>query len=118
MTGRGIRLRKSSLVALPPAEGPASVPAGAAPAAPPPPALQPLPFFDKCRAYDLPDRIKAAGMYPFFRVIESAQDPEVRIDGKTLVMLGSNNYLGLTNHPKVKEAAIKAVQQFGTGCGG
>jgi len=75
-------------------------------------------FFEKCRTYDVPDRIMAAGVWPYFRVIESAQDPEVRIDGKTLVMLGSNNYLGLTNHPKVKEAAIQAVARYGTGCAG
>ena len=75
-------------------------------------------FFDKCRAYDVPDQIMAAGVWPYFRVIESAQDPEVRIDGKTLVMLGSNNYLGLTNHPKVKEAAIQAVARYGSGCAG
>jgi 8-amino-7-oxononanoate synthase len=60
----------------------------------------------------------AAGVFPYFRVIESAQDPEVRIDGKNLVMLGSNNYLGLTNHPKVKEAAIQAVARYGSGCAG
>ncbi|HWC66322.1 MAG TPA: pyridoxal phosphate-dependent aminotransferase family protein, partial [Thermoanaerobaculia bacterium] len=60
----------------------------------------------------------AAGVYPYFRVIDTAQDPEVRIDGKSLVMLGSNNYLGLTNHPKVKEAAIQAVARFGSGCAG
>lgn len=75
-------------------------------------------LFDKCRAYDIPDKIKAAGLWTYFRAIESAQDPEVFIDGQKLVMLGSNNYLGLTNHPKVKEAAIEAVQKFGTGCGG
>lgn len=75
-------------------------------------------LFDKCRAYDIPDKIKAAGLWTYFRAIESAQDPEVFIDGQKLVMLGSNNYLGLTNHPKVKEAAIDAVQKFGTGCGG
>jgi 8-amino-7-oxononanoate synthase len=75
-------------------------------------------FFDKCRTYDEPDRIMAAGVWPYFRVIESAQDPEVRIDGKTLVMLGSNNYLGLTNHPKVKEAAAQAVARYGSGCAG
>jgi 8-amino-7-oxononanoate synthase len=79
---------------------------------------RPIPFFDKCRAYDHPDRVKAAGIYPYFRVIESAQDPEVIIAGQRLVMLGSNNYLGLTNHPKVKEAAIDAVRRYGTGCGG
>jgi 8-amino-7-oxononanoate synthase len=77
-----------------------------------------LPFFEKCRTYDLPDRIKAAGVYAYFRALESAQDPEVLIGGQKLVMLGSNNYLGLTNHPKVKEASIKAVEKYGTGCGG
>jgi 8-amino-7-oxononanoate synthase len=109
-------LRKSSVVALTRASDaqPTGLPQGPTLASAP----SPLPFFDKCRAYDLPDRIKAAGTYPYFRVIESAQDPEVIVGGKPLVMLGSNNYLGLTNHPKVKEAAIRAVQQFGTGCGG
>jgi len=75
-------------------------------------------IFEKCRVYDVPDRIIAAGVWPYFRVIDSAQDPEVRIDGKTLVMLGSNNYLGLTNHPKVKEAASQAVMRYGSGCAG
>jgi 8-amino-7-oxononanoate synthase len=75
-------------------------------------------FFDKCRSYDEPDRLMAAGLFPYFRVIESAQDPEVRIAGRTLVMLGSNNYLGLTNHPKVKEAAAQAVVRYGSGCAG
>lgn len=75
-------------------------------------------FFDKCRTYDEPDRIMAAGLYPYFRVIESAQDPEVKIDGKSLIMLGSNNYLGLTNHPRVKEAAAAAIRLYGSGCAG
>jgi 8-amino-7-oxononanoate synthase len=74
--------------------------------------------FDKCRAYDEPDLIMAAGLWPYFRVLQSAQDPEVRIDGRTLVMLGSNNYLGLTNHPRVKEAAVEAVRKYGSGCAG
>ena len=74
--------------------------------------------FDKCRSYDVPDRLIAAGVFPYFRVIESAQDPEVRIGGRSLVMLGSNNYLGLTNHPKVKEAAAQAVVRYGSGCAG
>src|SRR5688500_6117215 len=104
--GWGIRLRKSSVVAPP---RPAAAARLAPHVAPPgPPSAGPVPFFAKCRAYDVPDRIMAAGVYPYFRVIESAQDPEVRIAGKSLVMLGSNNYLGLTNYPKVKEAAIKA----------
>lgn len=76
------------------------------------------PIFDKCRTYDVPQKMQAAGLYPYFRAIESAQDPEVIMDGQRLVMLGSNNYLGLTNHPKVKEAAIKAIEKYGTGCAG
>jgi len=77
-----------------------------------------LAIFDKVKAYDIPAKIKAAGLWTYFRAIESAQDPEVIIDGQKLVMLGSNNYLGLTNDPRVKEAAIDAVQRFGTGCAG
>ncbi|HYV40985.1 MAG TPA: aminotransferase class I/II-fold pyridoxal phosphate-dependent enzyme, partial [Thermoanaerobaculia bacterium] len=57
-------------------------------------------------------------MYSFFRVIESAQDPEVSIGGRRLIMLGSNNYLGLTNDPRVKEAAIEAIRRYGSGCAG
>ena len=89
-------------------------------AAPAAPRARPagIALFDKCRAYDVPQKIKAAGVWTYFRAIESAQDPEVYIDGQKLVMLGSNNYLGLTNHPKVKEAAIEAVRKFGTGCAG
>jgi 8-amino-7-oxononanoate synthase len=77
-----------------------------------------VPFFEKCRLYDEPDRIMAAGVWPYFRVIESAQDPEVTFEGRPLIMLGSNNYLGLTNHPKVKEAAVAAIRRYGSGCAG
>jgi 8-amino-7-oxononanoate synthase len=76
------------------------------------------PFFDKCYRYDVAERIRQTGMYSFFRVIESAQDPEVSIGGRRLIMLGSNNYLGLTNHPRVKEAAIEAIRRYGSGCAG
>ncbi|MBM3334648.1 aminotransferase class I/II-fold pyridoxal phosphate-dependent enzyme [Candidatus Sumerlaeota bacterium] len=58
------------------------------------------------------------GCYPYFRVIESAQDTEVIVGGRRMLMMGSNSYLGLTNHPKVKEAAIKAIERYGTGCAG
>ncbi|MGC8830695.1 MAG: aminotransferase class I/II-fold pyridoxal phosphate-dependent enzyme [Verrucomicrobiia bacterium] len=58
------------------------------------------------------------GLYPYFRTISSAQDTEVIINGKKVLMLGSNSYLGLTNHPKIKEAAKAAVERFGTGCAG
>jgi 8-amino-7-oxononanoate synthase len=60
----------------------------------------------------------SAGIYPYFRVIESAQDPEVIMNGRRMIMVGSNNYLGLTNHPAVKEAAIEAVKKYGSGCAG
>ncbi len=78
----------------------------------------PVPFFDKCYRYDVAERVRQAGVYSFFRVIESAQDPEVSIGGRRLIMLGSNNYLGLTNHPRVKEAAIEAIRRYGSGCAG
>ena len=58
------------------------------------------------------------GWHPYFKVVESEQGAEAVVDGKKMVMVGSNNYLGLTNHPKVKEAVVKAVKQYGTGCTG
>jgi 8-amino-7-oxononanoate synthase len=61
---------------------------------------------------------KLKGIYPYFRVIESDQDTVVTINGKKVLMFGSNAYLGLTNHPKVKEAAIEAVKKYGTGMAG
>lgn len=64
------------------------------------------------------EQIKSLGLYPYFRAIESAQDTEVSINGKPVLMFGSNSYLGLTNHPKVKEAAINAIRKYGTGCAG
>jgi len=76
------------------------------------------PFFEKCEKFDEARRVQRAGLYSFFRVVESAQDPEVRIEGRRLLMLGSNNYLGLTNDPRVKEAAIEAVRKYGSGCAG
>jgi len=72
----------------------------------------------KLAKYDLPQKAKAAGIYPYFRTIESDQNTEVIIDGKKVLMFGSNAYLGLTNHPKVKEAIIEAVKKYGSGCAG
>jgi 8-amino-7-oxononanoate synthase len=60
----------------------------------------------------------AAGFYPYFHVVESQQDPELIVEGKKMIMLGSNNYLGLTSHPEVKAAAIEAVKKYGSGCAG
>lgn len=68
--------------------------------------------------YDEPQKVKAAGVYPYFRPIESDQDTVVTIDGKRVLMFGSNSYLGLTNHPRLKEASIKAIEKYGTGCAG
>jgi 8-amino-7-oxononanoate synthase len=75
-------------------------------------------LLNRIRVYDTPDKLKKANLYPYFRVIESEQDTEVIIDGKPVLMFGSNSYLGLTNHPKLKEAAQRATRQYGTGCAG
>jgi 8-amino-7-oxononanoate synthase len=75
--------------------------------------------FEKClRIYEQTQGLRASGHYFFFRKLESAQDSEVVVNGKRVIMIGSNNYLGLTNHPRVKEAAIKAIERFGSGCAG
>ncbi len=73
---------------------------------------------EKSAAHLAAERAQATGAYPYFRAIESAQDTEVVIAGKKMLMFGSNSYLGLTNHPKVKEAAIKAIERYGTGNAG
>jgi len=73
---------------------------------------------DRIAAFKDASAIKEKGLYPYFRAIESAQDTEVMIDGKRVLMFGSNSYLGLTNHPKIKEAAKAAVDKYGTGCAG
>jgi 8-amino-7-oxononanoate synthase len=64
------------------------------------------------------NKIREIGLYPYFRPIESAQDTEVKIGNKRVLMFGSNSYLGLTNHPKIKEASKKAIDKYGTGCAG
>ncbi len=68
--------------------------------------------------YVAPQKYKEMGVYPYFRPIESDQDTVVTINGKPVLMFGSNSYLGLTNHPALKEGAIKAVEKYGTGCAG
>lgn len=75
-------------------------------------------LFEKCRKYTTAKEVMAAGFYPYFRVVESEQNPEVIVDGRKMIMLGSNNYLGLTSHPKIKEAAIEAIKKYGSGCAG
>jgi 8-amino-7-oxononanoate synthase len=73
---------------------------------------------EKLSKYDAPQKVMQAGIYPYFREIESEQDTEVIIKGKKVLMFGSNSYLGLTNHPKVIEAAKAAIDKYGTGCAG
>lgn len=75
-------------------------------------------IFKKCYDFTRADDIKALGVYPYFRPIEENEGPVVQIEGKRIIMAGSNNYLGLTGHPYVKEAAIKAIEKYGTGCSG
>ena len=75
-------------------------------------------LLQKCYDFTRADEVKAAGFYPYFRPIEESEGPVVQIEGKKVVMAGSNNYLGLTNHPRVTEAAIKAIEKYGTGCSG
>lgn len=72
----------------------------------------------KTSHYTEPQKVIKMGLYPFFREIESDQDTVVTIKGKKVLMFGSNSYLGLTNHPKIKEAAIKATEKYGSGCAG
>ncbi len=73
---------------------------------------------DKISKFKRADQLKEVGLYPYFRVIESDQDTEVLIDGKNVLMFGSNSYLGLTNHPEIKSKAMEALRKYGSGCAG
>lgn len=75
-------------------------------------------LFDKAYNYHDAEKVINLGLYPYFRVNETAVDTTVIMNGRKTVMIGSNNYLGLTSHPKVKEAAIKAIEKYGSGCTG
>lgn len=75
-------------------------------------------LFQKCYNFTRADEVKASGLYPYFRAIEENEGPVVQIEGRKIIMAGSNNYLGLTAHPKVKEAALEAIKKYGTGCSG
>lgn len=76
------------------------------------------PLQQKLSEYDAPQKAKAAGVYPYFRPIASQQDTVVKMNGKDVLMFGSNSYMGLTNHPKVIEAAVEATKKYGTGLAG
>jgi 8-amino-7-oxononanoate synthase len=80
--------------------------------------LQSIALFDKCRQFTKAREIEAAGLYPYFKPISDSEDTAVVIEGQRRIMLGSNNYLGLTHHPKVLEAAAHALQRYGSGCTG
>ena len=75
-------------------------------------------LFEKCHKWTRADDVKAAGLYPYFVPLDDTEGTEVTIGDKKLVMIGSNNYLGLTTHPKVREAAIEATRRLGTSCTG
>lgn len=75
-------------------------------------------LFEKCQEFIRADQVKELGLYPYFRPVEQNEGPVVYMEGREVVMAGSNNYLGLTAHPKVKEAAIEAIHRYGTGCSG
>ena len=75
-------------------------------------------ILDKCRQFDRSERVKEQGVYPYFRVIQDSEGPVVTMEGREVIMAGSNNYLGLTAHPRVKEASIRAIEKYGTSCSG
>lgn len=75
-------------------------------------------LFQKCLEFTRADEVKKLGLYPYFRQIEENEGPIVSIEGRKVIMAGSNNYLGLTAHPKVRQAAIDAIHRYGTGCSG
>ena len=82
------------------------------------PTLQQVALFEKCRLFTKAREVQAAGLYPYFKPISESEDTVVVIEGQKRIMLGSNNYLGLTHHPKVLEAASRALSRYGSGCTG
>lgn len=75
-------------------------------------------IFNKCVNFTFADEVKEKGLYPYFHTLESRQAPEVMMEGKRKIMLGSNNYLGLTTNPRVMRAGLEAIDRYGTGCSG
>src|SRR5256712_4548165 len=80
--------------------------------------LQHVALFDKCKTFTKARELQAAGLYPYFRPISHSEDTVVVIEGKERIMMGSNNYLGLTHHPEVLAAAKHALERYGSGCTG
>ncbi len=75
-------------------------------------------LFAKCGSLEVLNNAKKLGIYPYFHQLETKQGPEVVMEGKNIIMIGSNNYLGLTSHPEVVEAGVKALEKYGSGCSG
>jgi 8-amino-7-oxononanoate synthase len=75
-------------------------------------------LFDKCLSFNRDIEAMSMGFYPFFKAISRMDGPHVTVDGQDMIMVGSNNYLGLTTHPKVRQAALRALQEYGTSCSG
>lgn len=75
-------------------------------------------LFQKCIEFTKADEVKQAGLYPYFHVLEANEGPVVYVEGRRFIMAGSNNYLGLTTDPRVKDAGKKAIDKYGTGCSG
>lgn len=75
-------------------------------------------LFNKCSSLENVKQAKSLGIYPYFHMLETKQGPEVVMEGKNIIMIGSNNYLGLTSHKDVIDASVKAVEKYGTGCSG
>ena len=75
-------------------------------------------IFEKCAGFTAAKQLMDAGIYPYFKQMESAQGPEVIVEGKRVIMMGSNNYLGIADDPRMKQASIDAIKKYGTGCAG
>ena len=75
-------------------------------------------LFSKCGKHESLNKAKASGLYPYFHTLTSGQDTEVIMEGIDVIMIGSNNYLGLTSDERVKQAGIKALEKYGSGCSG
>ena len=75
-------------------------------------------IFEKCYSFTEAKDAIASGLYPYFHALHTAQDTEVVMDGRRIIMIGSNNYMGLTNDSRTKKAAVEALEQYGTGCSG
>ncbi len=75
-------------------------------------------LFQKCLEFTRADEVKEMGLYPYFRAVQESEGPVVMMEGRKVIMAGSNNYLGLTGDPRVREASIKAIEKYGTSCSG